>query len=69
MTDFLPPALILLLGAILIGPEGGFSQAERARLASAPFVRRVALGPRILRAETAALAALVLWQAGFGDWR
>jgi len=55
--------------AILIGPEGGFSPAERARLASAPFVRRVALGPRILRAETAALAALVLWQAGFGDWR
>ena len=55
--------------AILIGPEGGFSPAERARLAAAPFVRRVALGPRILRAETAALAALVLWQAGFGDWR
>lgn len=55
--------------AILIGPEGGFSPAERARLATLPFVRRMSLGPRILRAETAALAALVLWQAAHGDWR
>jgi 16S rRNA (uracil1498-N3)-methyltransferase len=55
--------------AVLIGPEGGFSEAERARLRGLPFVRPVALGPRILRAETAALAALTLWQAGFGDWR
>lgn len=55
--------------AVLIGPEGGFSDAERARLRGLPFVRPVALGPRILRAETAALAALTLWQAGFGDWR
>lgn len=55
--------------AILIGPEGGFSPAERARLAALPFVRRMSLGPRILRAETAALAALVLWQASHGDWR
>lgn len=58
-----PPA------AILVGPEGGFSPAERARLAAHPAVRAVALGPRILRAETAALAALVLWQAAAGDWR
>lgn len=55
--------------AILIGPEGGFSPAERKRLAALPFVRRLSLGPRILRAETAALAALVLWQATHGDWR
>ncbi len=55
--------------AILIGPEGGFSGAERTRLAGLPFVRPVALGPRILRADTAAVAALTLWQAGWGDWR
>ena len=54
--------------AILIGPEGGFSPAERARLAALPFVRPISLGPRILRAETAAVAALVLWQARLGDW-
>ncbi|MCB1389296.1 MAG: 16S rRNA (uracil(1498)-N(3))-methyltransferase [Rhodobacteraceae bacterium] len=55
--------------AILIGPEGGFSAAERARLASLPQVRRISLGPRILRADTAAVAALTLWQSRFGDWR
>ena len=55
--------------AILIGPEGGFAPAERARLAALPYVRPLALGPRILRAETAALAAITLWQAGAGDWR
>jgi len=54
--------------AILIGPEGGFSPAERARLAALPHVRPMGLGPRILRAETAAVAALVLWQARLGDW-
>jgi len=54
--------------AILIGPEGGFSPAERARLAALPFVRRLALGPRILRADTAAVAALTLWQNRHGDW-
>jgi 16S rRNA (uracil1498-N3)-methyltransferase len=54
--------------AILIGPEGGFSPDERARLAALPFVRPLALGPRILRAETAALAAITLWQATCGDW-
>lgn len=55
--------------AILIGPEGGFSPAERKRLRELPFVRPVGLGPRILRAETAAVAALALWQAIRGDWR
>jgi 16S rRNA (uracil1498-N3)-methyltransferase len=54
--------------AILIGPEGGFSAAERARLARLPFARRIRLGPRILRAETAAVAALTLWQIRHGDW-
>lgn len=56
-------------GAVLIGPEGGFSPAERARLRAAPFATPVALGPRILRADTAAVAALTLWQATNGDWR
>lgn len=55
--------------AILIGPEGGFSPEERARLAALPFVVPLSLGPRILRAETAAVAAVALWQARFGDWR
>jgi 16S rRNA (uracil1498-N3)-methyltransferase len=55
--------------AILIGPEGGFSPAERARLRALTYVRPVGLGPRILRAETAAVATLSLWQAVRGDWR
>ena len=55
--------------AILIGPEGGFSPAERERLRALPFACPVALGPRILRADTAAVAALALWQAHLGDWR
>ncbi len=55
--------------AILIGPEGGFSDAERTRLRGLPFVRGVSLGPRILRADTAAVAAITLWQAEAGDWR
>ena len=55
--------------AILIGPEGGFAPDERERLRGLPFVTPVSLGPRILRAETAALAALTLWQARLGDWR
>ena len=54
--------------AILIGPEGGFSEAERSRLRGLPFAHRVALGPRILRADTAAVAALTLWQQALGDW-
>ncbi|NEX47434.1 16S rRNA (uracil(1498)-N(3))-methyltransferase [Pseudotabrizicola algicola] len=55
--------------AILVGPEGGFSEEEKALLRGLPFVRPMRLGPRILRAETAAVAALVLWQAAAGDWR
>ena len=60
----LPPAP----AAILIGPEGGFSSAERARLRAMAGVTPIALGPRILRADTAAVAALALWQAARGDW-
>ncbi len=55
--------------AIVIGPEGGFNQDEFVALAALPGVVRVSLGPRILRAETAALAALACWQAWIGDWR
>ncbi|MFT4150938.1 MAG: 16S rRNA (uracil(1498)-N(3))-methyltransferase [Paracoccaceae bacterium] len=54
--------------AILIGPEGGFSDDERRRLRAMEQVVPVALGPRILRADTAAVAALTLWQAVLGDW-
>lgn len=54
--------------AVLIGPEGGFSPDERARLYAMPGVTGVSLGPRLLRAETAAVAALTLWQAALGDW-
>lgn len=55
--------------AVLIGPEGGFSQEERALLRSQDFVRPIPLGPRILRADTAAVAALTVIQASLGDWR
>jgi 16S rRNA (uracil1498-N3)-methyltransferase len=55
--------------AVLIGPEGGFADAERAALARVPNVVRLALGPRILRADTAAVAALALVQGVLGDWR
>jgi 16S rRNA (uracil1498-N3)-methyltransferase len=55
--------------AILIGPEGGFADTEKARLRAMPEVVAMSLGPRILRAETAAVAALTLWQAALGDWR
>lgn len=54
--------------AILIGPEGGFHADERARLRALPFVLPVSLGPRILRADTATVAALALFQALNGDW-
>ncbi len=54
--------------AILIGPEGGFSDKERKRLRGLSYAHPVALGPRILRADTAAVAALTLWQAALGDW-
>ena len=55
--------------AILIGPEGGFSAAERAMLRALPYATPASLGPRILRADTAAISALTLWQAALGDWR
>lgn len=67
------PAIEALAGtggpaAILIGPEGGFAPEERERLRSLPFVTPVSLGPRILRADTAAISAMTLWQAAAGDW-
>ena len=58
-----PPA------AVLIGPEGGFSVAERTALRALPGAVPFGLGPRILRADTAAVAALTLWQAAEGDWQ
>lgn len=54
--------------AILIGPEGGFDQAERAAIRAHPQSRPVSLGPRILRGETAAIASAALWMALAGDW-
>ncbi|MGZ5986753.1 MAG: 16S rRNA (uracil(1498)-N(3))-methyltransferase, partial [Caulobacteraceae bacterium] len=54
--------------AILIGPEGGFSPAERAMLRALPYAVAATLGPRILRADTAAISALTLWQSALGDW-
>ena len=55
--------------ALLIGPEGGFDPAERATLLAMPAVTRISLGPRIMRADTAAVAALALINAALGDWR
>jgi 16S rRNA (uracil1498-N3)-methyltransferase len=55
--------------SLLIGPEGGFEPAERAGILQKANVLRLSLGPRILRADTAAVAALALVQAVFGDWR
>jgi 16S rRNA (uracil1498-N3)-methyltransferase len=55
--------------AVLLGPEGGFSEAEREALIRRGHVLRISLGPRILRADTAAVAALALVQAVLGDWR
>lgn len=54
--------------AVLVGPEGGFAEEERASLLDKPFTRVVSLGPRILRADTAAVAALALVNATLGDW-
>lgn len=53
---------------VIIGPEGGFSDAERSQLHALPFVTAIPLGPRILRADTAAVAALAVIQATAGDW-
>jgi 16S rRNA (uracil1498-N3)-methyltransferase len=55
--------------AVLIGPEGGFAEDEREALRKRPNVVRIALGPRVLRADTAAVAALALVQAVLGDWK
>jgi 16S rRNA (uracil1498-N3)-methyltransferase len=55
--------------AILIGPEGGFTEEERAMIRGLAFARPISLGPRILRADTAALAAISLWMAAAGDWK
>src|ERR1700722_12131015 len=63
-----PPAAPRPL-AVLIGPEGGFDDTERAFLLRRPHISRIALGPRILRADTAAVAALAIVQAAAGDWR
>ena len=49
-------------------PEGGWSESERKRLSAMECVTRISLGPRILRADTAAVASLALWQASLGDW-
>jgi 16S rRNA (uracil1498-N3)-methyltransferase len=54
--------------AIVIGPEGGFTDEERAAIRALPQARPVSLGPRILRADTAALAAVALWMGAAGDW-
>lgn len=55
--------------ALLVGPEGGFSEDERRQLRTLPFVTAIPLGPRILRADTAAVAALAVVQAAIGDWQ
>ncbi|MBT8408117.1 MAG: 16S rRNA (uracil(1498)-N(3))-methyltransferase [Alphaproteobacteria bacterium] len=55
--------------AIFIGPEGGFSPAERDRISALKNTHAISLGPRILRADTAAVAALTLWQSALGDWK
>lgn len=55
--------------AVLIGPEGGFEDEERALLLAKPFVLPISLGPRVMRADTAAVAALTLVNATLGDWR
>ena len=54
--------------AIFIGPEGGFSKNEKNHFLKHPKTFSISLGPRILRADTAAVSALTLWQSNFGDW-
>jgi 16S rRNA (uracil1498-N3)-methyltransferase len=69
-ADILPALQAQARGpwAILIGPEGGFTPAEADSLRAHPAALPVSLGPRILRADTAAVAAVALWQATLGDW-
>ena len=64
-----PAALGPLAITVLVGPEGGFAEGERAGLLELPNLVRLSLGPRILRADTAAVAVLALVQATLGDWR
>ncbi len=70
-----PPAAVALPAAgagpwaVLVGPEGGFSDSERGVIRALSAATPVSLGPRILRADTAAIAALSLWQSALGDWR
>jgi 16S rRNA (uracil1498-N3)-methyltransferase len=74
-TGAAPPVADALSGrreprwAVLTGPEGGFAESELDALGKLPFVTRVGLGPRVLRADTAAIAALACFQALAGDWR
>lgn len=63
LQNLKPPA------AVIVGPEGGFTPEERAQLKSLPYVTAISLGPRIMRADTVAIAALALVQAVIGDWR
>ena len=58
-----------LPAAVIVGPEGGFTSEEREELRRLPFVTAISLGPRVIRADTAAIAALSLVQATIGDWR
>jgi 16S rRNA (uracil1498-N3)-methyltransferase len=61
-------AIIAGPSAVLIGPEGGFTDAENEAVRAHPCARPVSLGPRILRADTAAVAAMSVWMAKNGDW-
>ena len=67
--DSTPPTLRPMPVSVLIGPEGGFSEEERVAVLKLPNLVRISLGPRILRADTAAVAALALIQSTLGDWR
>ena len=67
--DTTPAALGPMAITVLVGPEGGFSEDERAAVLKLPNLVRLSLGPRILRADTAAVAVLALVQATLGDWR
>ena len=67
--DSTSPALGPMPITVLVGPEGGFAEDERAALLKLPNLVRLSLGPRILRADTAAVAVLALVQATLGDWR
>ncbi len=70
-TGGVPPASVFTQGSatILIGPEGGFTIEEREAIREQPHATAISLGPRILRSETAALAAISAWMALAGDWR